>query len=107
MQLNLNLFSALSWTWRVLRGHSVTFAGIFALALLGGVSVIGKSRELLSQLGAPWYAWLLVPILGVAFLAKKETEWLPDAAERRKWARRVFFGSIAIAVAVALGERVL
>ena len=100
MHLKLDVIPAVSWTWRALRGHSLTFAGLFALALLG-VSVVGKFRELLERLGAPWYAWLLVPILGVAFLARKEAEWLPDPARRRRWARGIFFGSIALSLALA------
>ena len=104
MNLNLNLFAALSWTWRALRGHSVTFAALFGLGLLG-VSVIAKARELLIDLGAPWYAWFLVPLLGIAYLARKESEWMPELDTRRKWARRVFFGSILLSVAIAIARR--
>jgi hypothetical protein len=100
MDINLNPFSALSWTWRALRGHSVTFAAMFALGLLG-VSLIAEFRHLLTRLGAPWYAWFLVPVLAIAFLAKKEADWLPDPVKRRRWARVLFFGSIVIAILIA------
>lgn len=100
MELNLNPLSAFSWTWRALRGHSVTFAAMFALALLG-FSLVSEFRHLLTRLGAPWYAWLLVPIFAVAYFAKKEAQWLPDVTKRRRWARGLFFGSILIAVLIA------
>lgn len=90
----------MSWTWRALRGHSVTFAVLFACGLLGG-SVLAAFRHLLTELGAPWYAWLLVPIVAIAYLAKKETEWLPDERVRKRWARGLFFGSILLAVLIA------
>jgi hypothetical protein len=93
-------WSALSWTWRALRGHSLTFAGLFACGILG-LSALTGFRHILSKLGAPWYAWLLVPMIAVAYLARKEAEWLPDLAERKKWARRIFFGSIVVAIVVA------
>lgn len=100
VEINLNPFSALSWTWRALRGHSVTFAAMFALGLLG-VSFVAEFRHLLTRLGAPWYAWFLVPMILIAALAKKETDWLPDPAKRRRWARVLFFGSIVIAILIA------
>jgi hypothetical protein len=97
VNLQLNPLAALSWSWRALRGHSVTFAALFALGILG-VSIVGEIREALGDLGAPWYAWLLIPVFAVAYLAKKETEWLPELKQRKRWARGLFFGSILIAV---------
>lgn len=93
-------WSAMSWTWRALRGHSLTFAGLFACGVLG-LSVMRGFRHLLGELGAPWYAWLLVPAIAVGYLARKETEWLPELTERKKWARRIFFGSIVAAILLA------
>lgn len=78
----------------------MTFAALFACGILG-LSVTGSFREFLSGLGAPWYVWLPAPIVAVAILAKKETSWLPEADARRKWARRIFFGSLVLAVALA------
>lgn len=96
----MNPLSAVSWSWRALRGHSITFAALFASALLG-FSILGGFRHLLTRLGAPWYVWLVVPILVVGFVAKKEIEWVPDQTRRRTWARRVFFGSIVLAALIA------
>lgn len=97
---SLGFVSGLSWAWRALRGHSVTFAALFACGLFG-LSIMAWVRRLLNRVDAPWYVWLFVPILAVGYLAKKETQWMPDAEQRRKWARRIFFGSIALAVLVA------
>ena len=100
MNINLNPFSALSWSWRALRGHSVTFAAMFALGLLG-VSLVSEFRHVLTRMDAPWYVWLLIPMFVIGYLAKKEAVWIPDLARRRKWARILFFGSIVIAVLIA------
>jgi len=73
---------------------------VFALAVLG-VSVLGGFRHLLSRLGAPWYVWLLLPLAVVAAFARKEAEWMPDEAERRKWSRRVIVGALVLALLTA------
>jgi hypothetical protein len=98
--VNLNPFSAVSWSWRALRGNSVTFAGLFALGILG-VSIIAEFRHLLGRFGAPWYILFLAPFFVVAFFVRKEAEWMPDVARRRRWARALFFGSILLALVIA------
>ncbi len=100
MNLNLGAFSVVTWTWRVLRGHSITFAVLFALAVLG-VPVLGEFRHLLARFGATWYVWLFVPVIVVGYVAKKETQWVPEITTRQKWARRVFFGSILLAIVLS------
>lgn len=100
MKWNLGLFSAVSWAWRALRGHSITFAALFALTLLG-VPVLGEFRHLLARWEAPWYVWLLVPAIAIGYFAKKETQWMPDVEARKKWARWIFFGSIVAALLLA------
>lgn len=94
----------MSWLWRALRGKSVTFAALFACGVLG-VSIVGGFRHLLSRLGAPWYVWLLLPMIVVAIVARKETEWLPDLDERRKWSKRLVFGSIILSLVIAKFHR--
>lgn len=96
----MNPVTGVSWLWRALRGRSVTFAALFATGVLG-ISVLGGFRHFLSQLGAPWYVWFILPIIVVTILARKEIEWLPDPEERRKWSRWLVFGSIVIALIVA------
>jgi hypothetical protein len=96
----VNPISAVVWSWRTLRGHSITFAALFGLSILG-VSIVSSLRHLLSRGGAPWFIWLGVPMVLVTILAKKETSWMPEPAERKKWARRIFFGSIGLALVIA------
>ena len=93
--------SAVSWSWRAVRGHSVTFAALFACSLLG-LSLIGELRQLLSWMQAPWYVWILLPMLAIGYLAKKESKWMPEVETRRKWSRRLVLGSVVVAVLVAV-----
>lgn len=97
----MNPISAVTWSVRALRGHSITFAGLFASAVLG-LSVVAGFRHLLSRLGAPWYLLLILPFVAVGYVARKEAEWLPDLAQRRRWARRLLWGSIVLALLLAL-----
>jgi hypothetical protein len=78
----------------------VTFAGLFATSVLG-LSILAGFHRLLSRFGAPWYGWLIAQILLIGYLAKKEQEWIPEPERRRWWARRVFFGSLVLALVVA------
>lgn len=96
----VNPISAVTWSWRALRGHSLTFAVLFAFSILG-ISVLAVVRNVLSRGGAPWYIWMIAPMILVTVLAKKEVDWLPDPVERKKWARRIFFGSIVISIVIA------
>ncbi len=96
----MNLMSALSWLWRAVRGQSVTFAALFACGLLG-LSIIGEFRHLLARWHAPWYAWIIIPMVAIGYLAKQESKWMPEVDTRRKWSRRLVFGSIAIALLIA------
>lgn len=97
----MKLVSLLAWSWRALRGRSVTFAGLFAASVLGW-SVITGFRHLLSRLGAPWYVWLVAPTLLIGYLAKKEQEWLPDPVLRGRWARRVLLASLTLLALLTL-----
>jgi hypothetical protein len=97
----VNLFSAISWLWKSLRGHSVTFAALFACGALG-LSVMRLLKNALGALGVPWLALLILPVLIVGYIAKREQEWMPELEERKKWARGLVFGSIAASVLLAL-----
>jgi len=100
LKKEVNPFSTVTWSWRALRGHSVTFAVLFACGLLG-ISIMSLVRDGLSRLGAPWYIWFVAPIILVTVLAKKELQWLPDLEQRKKWARRIFFGAIVLSFVMA------
>lgn len=96
----MNPFSGATWLWRALRGQSVVFAALFALTLLG-LSIVHVLRHLLAALGLPWLALLILPALIFGFLAKREEEWWPEPLERKRWSRRLVFGSIALAIAIS------
>jgi uncharacterized membrane protein YfcA len=96
----MNPFSSVAWFWRACRTRSITAAALFALALMG-ISVLAGFRHLLSELGAPWFLWLLLPLAVVAAIARKEAEWMPDEAERRRWSRRIVVGAIVLALVAA------
>jgi hypothetical protein len=91
----VNPFSGVTWVWRALRGGSVTFGALFALGVLG-LSAVSAFRHLLHRLGAPWYVLFVAPFVVVTILARKELEWMPDPVQRRKWSRRLVFGSLVI-----------
>lgn len=94
----MNLF-VLGWFWRGLKGHSVTFSALFASVVLG-VSLAGGAGRLLATLGVHWLYVLLLPGLGFAWLNRKEPEWLPEMGRRRRIARGLLFGSLAVALAL-------
>ncbi|HEU5078112.1 MAG TPA: hypothetical protein VFT72_02820 [Opitutaceae bacterium] len=96
----MNPFSGATWLWRALRGQSVVFAALFALTLLG-LSVVRVLQHLLAAAGAPWLLLLILPALIFGFLAKREEEWVPDPLVRKRWSRRLVFGSIAVAIAIS------
>lgn len=96
----MNPFSGATWLWRALRGQSVVFAALFALTLLG-LSIVHVLRHMLAALGLPWLALLILPALIFGYLAKREEEWWPDPLERKRWSRRLVFGSIAVAIAIS------
>lgn len=90
---------AITWFWRGLKGHSVTFAALFASVVLG-VSIAGGFGRLLASLGVHWLYVLILPIVLFAWLNRQEPRWLPDT-QRRKWiARGLIFGSALLAIVI-------
>lgn len=96
----MNPFSAISWFWKGLRGHSITFAALFASGLIG-LSLMRGLVHLLGELGVPWLGLIVLPMVIVGVLAKREKQWIPDETRRRVWARSLLFGSIALAILMA------
>lgn len=88
-----------AWFWRGLRGHSVTFATLFASFVLG-LSIAGGFGRLLHALGVHWLYVLIVPALLFGWLAKRETRWIPDEKRRRMIARGLLFGSAVLAIVI-------
>lgn len=97
----MNWVSNTSWLWKALRGGSVTFAALFALSLLG-LSVMRGLRHLLGEFGVPWLALLILPVLVIGAIAKRERQWMPDDNRRKRWSRWLVFGSIGISVLLAM-----
>lgn len=97
----MNWVSGTSWLWKALRGQSVTFAALFALSLLG-LSVVRVLRHMLGALGVPWLALIVLPVVIFGYIAKREKDWMPDEAQRRRWSRNLVFGAVGISVVLAL-----
>jgi len=70
---------------------------LFALGLLG-VSVVHWLRVGLREMGFGWFAFLVVPIVLISFLARMESRWIPEEERRRQWARWLVIGSLMILV---------
>lgn len=65
------MFLSLRALWKALRGNSLTFSLVFAVAVLGG-SVAGVLREPLLALGLASPLAFLLSILLIGFLARRE-----------------------------------
>lgn len=89
----------IGWFWRGLRGHSVTFAMLFASFLLG-LSIAGGFGRLLSALGLHWLYVLLVPLLVFRWLNANEPRWIPGLPRRKRIARALIFGSVLLAIVI-------
>lgn len=94
----VNIF-VVSWFWRGLRGHSVTFSALFASFVLG-LSITGGVKHLLAALGVHWLYVLIVPVVFFTWMNAQEPKWLPDEKRRRQIARGLLFGSIVLAVII-------
>lgn len=88
------------WFWRGLKGHSITFAALFASVVLGA-SIAGGLRHLLSALGVHWLYVLILPTVLFAWTSRREALWLPDERKRRLVARSLLLGSLALALLFA------
>jgi hypothetical protein len=95
---------AINWLWRGFKGNSVTFALLFACLVLGW-SVTGSLWFFLRNHGVHWVFALVLPGLLFSWLAKREEKWLPDEAVRKRWARGLILGSLALAIVIALVRR--
>lgn len=94
----MNIF-VVSWFWRGLRGHSVTFSLLFA-SFVVGVSISGGVKHLLAVLGVHWLYVLILPVVLFTWLNKQEPKWLPDEPQRRRLARGLLFGSVVLAILI-------
>ncbi len=74
---------------------------LFALSILG-LSVGRAFRHLLSSLGAPWLLLMVVPIVVIGAIARREEAWIPDLERRKRWSRRLVFGSLGVSILIGL-----
>lgn len=88
-----------SWFWRGLRGHSVTFSLLFASFVLG-LSISGGVKQLLATLGVHWLYVLILPAVFFTWMNGRETRWIPEEKRRRMIARSLLFGSIVLAIII-------
>lgn len=88
-----------SWFWRGLRGHSVTFSLLFASFVLG-LSISGGVKQLLASLGVHWLYVLILPAVFFTWMNANETKWIPEEKRRRVIARSLLFGSIVLAIVI-------
>lgn len=91
---------AIVWFWRGLRGHSVTFAALFASVVLGA-SIASIVNRLLHAVGVHWLFILILPAVLFSWLARREVQWIPEERRRRIIARSLLFGSIGAAVLIS------
>lgn len=90
-------FSYIKYFLKAILGHSVIFAGIFALAVLG-FSVFDGVRLGLRAMGASWWLLLILPTVAIIAAVRWEHHWLPDEELRKRWARSLVLGSLAVAL---------
>lgn len=88
---------------KAVRGHSLTFASVFGLAVLG-YSSYGLLRAAFSWLPLPWWALLVLPFVAVVVLAKHEHRLVADVDLRRRLAVAL---CVAAMLAATVGRMVL
>ena len=91
---------AIAWLWRGFKGRSVTFAMLFATAILG-LSLAHLARVALAKLGFHWLYVLILPMVLFSLLAKCEERFIPDEGKRAFYARSIIAGSILLALLIA------
>lgn len=97
-RLGVNI-AVVSWFWKGLRGHSITFSALFASFVIGW-SLADLIRLGLARLGVHWLFVFVLPIVGFGWLSGREARWLPDEKRRRVIARSLLFGSSALAILI-------
>jgi hypothetical protein len=95
----VNPFTFLTWLWKALLGHSVTFAALLGFGVLG-LSVMQWLRAALGAIGVNWLGLLLIPMIVLTLLVRKERDWLPELERRKRWSRSIVGGALALAALV-------
>ena len=85
--------------YKALRGFSLTFACVFAFAILG-FSIHSLLRSIVGVLPIKGILLWLIPIIFIMVLAKLEPRLIPNAQLRRKWSGIIVIGSLILVVAI-------
>ena len=83
--------------WKGIRGRSLTFSVVFAMAVMGS-SFAGLMRVPLKTIGIWGPLVFLLPIIATGLLAKQERKLVIGAHFRRACSYSLIFGSILLAV---------
>jgi hypothetical protein len=85
--------------YKALRGFSLTFACVFAFAILG-FSIHSLLRSIVGVLPIKGILLWLIPIIIVMVLAKMEPKLIPNTQLRRRWSGNIVIGSLCLVVAI-------
>jgi len=85
--------------YKALRGFSLTFACVFAFAILG-FSIHALLRSIIGVLPIKGIFLWLIPIIIIMILAKLEPRLIPDTQLRRKWSGFIVIGALIVVVAI-------
>jgi hypothetical protein len=85
--------------YKALRGFSLTFACVFAFAILG-FSIHALLRSMVGILPIKGIFLWLIPIILIMILAKLEPRLIPDTQLRRKWSGIIVIGALILVVAI-------
>lgn len=85
--------------YKAIRGFSLTFACVFAFAVLG-VSIHALLRSVVGVLPVKGIFLWLIPIILIAILAKLEPKLVPNEALRRKWSGIIVITALILVVAL-------
>ena len=85
--------------WKGLRGRSLTFSIVFAMAVLGS-SFAGLMRAPMKTIGFWGPLVFILPIIATALLAKQEQKLKIEAEFKRICSYSLIFGSIILALLI-------
>jgi hypothetical protein len=85
--------------YKALRGFSLTFACVFAFAILG-FSIHSLLRSIVGVLPVKGILLWLIPLIIIMVLAKLEPKLIPNTQLRRKWSGIIVIGSLILVVAI-------
>jgi hypothetical protein len=85
--------------YKAIRGFSLTFACVFAFAILG-FSIHAMLRSIFGVLPIKGIFLWLIPIILIAILAKLEPKLIRNEALRRKWSGIIVITALILVVAI-------